>query len=450
MKKMKKMKQVVAMLLLIGICASLMACGNAGGEGEKSNGEKPGIGSGDPEGGNEYAGVTVVVAVNYTGDSLTAFQEICDAFEKESGCDIVLDNYGGDYSNMMTTRCAANSLPDVFVTAGWSLKRVKEYSLALTDQEYIQYYNETAKGVLEDDDGNYYAMMISCGVNGNVINLSVCEAAGVDPYAIHTWDDFLAACQTISDAGFTAIASTPDAGLTANIAGTFLSYEGEVANVNDALLDGTWDWSEYMYVLKFWQKCLQNGYFFRDAKSMNTTDMYERFASGQAAFIVAENSDSIQTCLDLNSNGKFAFAPYPASKEGGEEVMVIGEGDSFAIWKDSNNIECAKEFLNYLSTTEVTLKLIAATGRIACLEYTMEADDTSGTTAITDMQSAFADHNLAYHNLWDREYLPTGMWGKMGNAATKLFSNYDSDTKLQAIIDDIKKYFDICYAASNE
>lgn len=438
------MKKIVSMLLLAGMCVSLVACGGSNDEG------KPNVKGGGSGGGNEFAGVTMEVAVNYTGDGLTAFQNICDDFEKQSGCEIVLDNYGGDYSNMMTTRCASNELPDVFMTAGWSLKRFKEYSMDLSGEKYIQDYNETAQGVLEDEDGKYYAMMMSCGVNGNVVNLSVCEAAGVDPLQIHTWDDFLAACKKVKDAGFTAIASTPDAGLTANIAGTFLSYEGEVANVNDAILNGTWDWSEYMHVLKFWQTCLKNGYLFKDAKSMNTSDMYERFASGQAAFIVAENSDAIQTCLDLNSEGKFIFAPYPASKEGGEEVMVIGEGDAFAIWKDSQNVDCAKSFLNYLATKDVTLKLIAETGRTACQKTVMEADDTSGTRAITEMQKSYADHNLAYHNLWDREYLPTGMWGKMGNAATKLFSNYESDAKLQSIIDDVKKYYDICYASDNK
>lgn len=447
--KMKKMRRMISMLLLVGMCASLVACGGSESKSD-DGGKKPEIVGGDSAGGSEFAGVELEVAVNYTGDSLTAFQGICSAFGKETGCDVIVDNYGSDYSNMMTTRCASNALPDVFMTAGWSLRRFKEYSLDLSEEEYIQHYNDTAKGVLEDEDGKYYAMMISCGVNGNVVNLSVCEAADVDPYAIHTWDDFLAACEKIKAAGFTPIASTPDAGLTANIAGTFLSYEGEVANVNDALLDGTWDWSEYIYVLKFWQTCLKNGYLFKDAKSMNTNDMYERFASGQAAFIVAENSSAVQTCLDLNAKGKYAYAPYPASKEGGEEAVVIGEGDAFAIWKDSKNIDCAKAFLNYVATSDVALKLISATGRTACLDYLTEVDNTSGTQTIIEMQEAYADHNVVYHNLWDREYLPSGMWGIMGNAATKLFSNYDSDEKLQSIISDIKKYYDTCYAEQNE
>ncbi len=442
---MRNRKKGIVIVLAAVLAMSVAACG-----GNSQEGGKPGKGQGGSKGSGEYAGVSLEVAVNYTGDSLTTFQKLCNNFEKETGCDIVLDNYGSDYSNIMTTRCASNSLPDVFVTAGWSLKRFKNYSLELTNEEYVKHYNDTAKGVLEDEDGKYYAMMVSSGVNGNVVNLAVCEKANVDPYAIHTWDDFLAACKKIKDAGFTPIASTPDAGLTANIAGTFLSYDGEIANVNDAILNGTWDWSEFIHVLKFWQSCLKSGYLFKDAKSMNTNDMYERFASGQAAFIVAENSASIETCMDLNPNGKFIFAPFPASKEGGEEVMAIGEGDSFAIWKDSNNIDCAKAFLNYLATEEVTLELIAGTGRTACMDYVLENDKTNGTKAITQMQEDFSEHNLAYHNLWDREYLPTGMWGKMGTSATKLFSNYDSDAKLQSIIGDLKKYYDICYASAHE
>lgn len=42
-----------------------------------------------------------------------------------------------------------------------------------------------------------YVLMISELINGTLVNLDACDAAGVDPYAIHTWDDFTEACAKI-------------------------------------------------------------------------------------------------------------------------------------------------------------------------------------------------------------------------------------------------------------
>jgi raffinose/stachyose/melibiose transport system substrate-binding protein len=399
---------------------------------------KPGTNDGTNT--NELEGVTLEVAVNYTGESLTVFQQICSAFEGKTGATIVIDNYGQDYASTMVTRMAANNLPDVFVTAGWSLRRYKEYSIDLSDQDYCKQYSDSALGVIQDDDGAIYVCMLSIGINGNVVNLSVCQEAGVDPYAIHTWEDFLDACEKIKQAGFTPIASNPDAGLTCNIAGTFLTYENAIADVGDKLLDGTWDWKEYIHVLKFYQKALENEYFFKDARSINTNDMYERFASGKAAFIISENTASIQTSYNLNPKGNFIFAPFPASTDEGEEAVTAGEGDAFGIWKDSKNIEAAKMFLNYLSTPEVTLKFLNATSRMACQKNVMEIDDTPGTMAFKKMQEDYSDHNIGYYNIWDRDYLPSGMWGYMDTAASKMFADY-SDDGLQNIVEFLRKAF---------
>ena len=451
------MKKLLACLLSVIMVLGLIACGGGESDGTGSGSEPAGSQEADVqpggkptqsggEAGNQLAGVTLEVAVNYTGDSLTAFQQICSAFESKYGATIVIDNYGSDYSSTMINRMAANNLPDVFVTAGWSLRRYKDYSLDLSDQEYCSTYDESALGVIQDTDGKIYVCMVSNGVNGNVVNLNVCEAAGVDPFAITTWDEFLAACEKIKNAGFTPIASNPDAGLTSNLAGTFLTYKGEVADVGDKIKDGSWDWEEYMYLLKFYQTALTSGYFFKDARSINTNDMYERMAAGQAAFIISENTASIATLYSLTPKGNFIFAPFPASKAGGEEAIVSGEGDAFSIWKDSKNIEASKIFLNYLATPEVTLKLLDATSRVSCMKPAMEVDETPGTKALGAVEDNYKGHNIGYYNIWDREYLPSGMWAYMGTACNKLFADY-SDSGLRAVIDFLRDGYKNVYVA---
>lgn len=439
------MKKLLTILLTTLMIFTLVGCGDSDSD---SGNKKPGQNTNAETAGTELAGVKIEVAVNFTGDAQTAFANIISDFEYKTGAEIVTDWYGSDYATMMTTRMAANNMPDVFVTAGWSLKKYKEYSLDLSDQDYCKQYNDSALGVIQDTDGAIYVCMISEGVNGIVYNVNVCEAAGVDFHSLHTWNDFLEACQKVKDAGFTPIASRPNAGLTSNAVGTWLTYEGEIANVGDQLLNGTWDWKEYRYVLETYAKALDNGYFFTDSKSMSETDTLERVASGKAAFIIGDNTASIQTLFELNPKGDYEFGPFFASTEEGVEAVAVGEGDAFSISKNSKNIDACKQFLNYLASEEVTLKLIASTSRIACQENVMEKDNTTGTSAYKRMQENFADHNIVYENIFDRDYLPSSMFGILGNAAGKLWADHSSEG-IDEIIAYCKENFDRLYKEGN-
>ena len=62
--------------------------------------------------------------------------------------------------------------------------------------------------------------MISELINGTLVNLDLCENAGVDPYSIRTWDDFTEACEKIKASGATANGTNLQAGVLANPGGT--------------------------------------------------------------------------------------------------------------------------------------------------------------------------------------------------------------------------------------
>ena len=108
-----------------------------------------------------------------------------------------MTEYGDDYENTIKTRMASNSLPDIFETHGWSILRYKEYLLDLRDEPWVSDYDNSALGVIQDEDGSIYVLMVSELVNGTLVNLEVCEAAGVDPYEIKTWQQFTEACAKI-------------------------------------------------------------------------------------------------------------------------------------------------------------------------------------------------------------------------------------------------------------
>ncbi|MBQ3419400.1 MAG: carbohydrate ABC transporter substrate-binding protein [Erysipelotrichaceae bacterium] len=441
------MKKVLICLLSVVMLLALVGCSGDGSS--NNNNKKPNQEIHDNPDANTLAGVNLEVAVNFTGDAQTAFAAICSNFENRYGATVTVDWYGSDHATLMTTRMAANNMPDVYVTAGWSIKKYKDYSLDLRDEPYCKDYTDSALGVIKDKDGSIYVCMVSEGINGVVYNVNVCKEAGVDYLSIHTWDDLWAACEKIKEAGFTPIASRPNAGMTSNAVGTWLTYEGEVANVGDKLLDGTWNWEEYRYVLDAYGQAVDKGYFFADAKSMNEMDTLERLASGRAGIIIGDNTASVQTMYEMNSKGDFAIGPFPASTEEGVEAITVGEGDAFAISKNSKNIDAAKIFLRYLAEEEVTRKLISATGRKACQESVLANDDTDGTKAFLRLEEEYADHKMIYANIFDREYLPAGMFGILGNVAGKIFAGRSEADKKEAI-SYLKENFDRLYKETKQ
>ena len=421
------MRKKIALALSAMMMISMAACGvTTGDEGGSTSGSSAAANSSSAaatSGSGEFAGTTLEIAENYTGDKATVFNELVDAFEAETGCTVNVSEYGNDYEATMKTRMASNELPDIFVTHGWSILRYKEYLTDLSDQSWVSDYDESALGVIQDEGGEIYVLMTSQLVNGTLVNLDVCEAADVDPYSLHTWDDVTAAAEKIKAAGYTPFGSITNPGLLANFAGTWVSYEGEQAEDSEAMLDGTWDWESYKIFLNQQVEWINAGYYYEDVMTMKDTDLTQRWADGLAAFNCGNDPSFLNAALALNPDGNYAFLPSFASKEGGKEHVGIGEGDAFGIWKDSKNMDASKAFLEFLAQPANAVKLNTATGNITCLKSAMELDSSYGLQVFTEMQEKCADCDILYENLWDRKYMPSGMWGIFGNAMNMLFDN---------------------------
>lgn len=454
------MKRALALLLTAGMIFTMSGCGSEKVTGEENISEQSTVQSNNEEAGgtettqaematdSEIAGSELEIAVIYTGNQAAAFQEIVDGFEKEYQCEVNIAEYGADYESTLKTRMAANDLPDVFMTHGWSVIRYKEYLIDLRNEPWVQDYDESALGVIQDDDGSIYVMMIAEGINGTVVNKQVCDAAGVDPYSIHTWNDFTDACEKIKEAGYTPISVIPNPGLLANIAGTWVSYEGEASEDSEAMLNGSWNWESYKGLLDVYAEWIDAGYFYDDVMTMNDSDLVERYASGKAAFCLGNGPEIMLTCQNLNPEQEYLFLPSFASKEGGTEFVGIGEGGSFGIWKDTENEAAAKVFLEYMTRPEVAIKMNALTGEISCLKSVMEMDNSYGLKVFQTMKENCTGEIL-YENLWDRKYMPSGMWPIFGNACSMLFDDYSDEGK-QEVIDYLKENYQDLYEAAKE
>ncbi len=388
------------------------------------------------------SGQSIEVATYLSGNSLAAYQQIIADFEKESGVTVVLDVYGDDYESTMKTRMASKALPDVFETHGWSLIRYKEYLTDLSTEPWAADISNAAKGVIADTDGKFYTLMTTGSCLGIAVNVNVCEAAGVDPWAINTWEEFNAACDKIKAAGYTPISNYfTSAGALANNDGSWLTYENAQFNDSEAILNGTWDWADFKTILQYLATWFDNGYLYEDCGTITQSDAIERTAKNECAFLVGVGTSFQAAVLALNPDVKMALVPVFASTENGARFVGIGEGASFGIWKDTQKMDACKAFLSYVAAHADPLN--AAAGELSTLPC--ETTKSYGMQLLEEMESHYP--NVFYDNLWDRKYMPSGMWG-IFKVAAGMFCEDHSEANMDEVITYLKDNYNDLYEAA--
>ena len=225
-------------------------------------------------------GTISVFATSYTDAKLEMFQEIINDFTAE-------------------TMMASNSLPDVWMTHGWSLLRYSEYLKVVNDQPWFDSIDkDSLAGVMADENGNFYALGMSMSISGLIYNKDALDKAGVDPNSIRTWDDFDAACEKLVAAGITPLAIGGSvggnlAGLLGSVAPTFWTDEGAKYDLGDSLKDGTFDFDTYATELyEYLATWMKKGYINEDVLTLDAAGAQQMLGSGEAAFMVRGTDNS--------------------------------------------------------------------------------------------------------------------------------------------------------------
>lgn len=313
-------------------------------------------------------GTISVFATSYTDAKLEMFQEIINDFTAETGIQVDLITPGSEGEAQLKTMMASNSLPDVWMTHGWSLLRYSEYLKVVNDQPWFDSIDkDSLAGVMADENGNFYALGMSMSISGLIYNKDALDKAGVDPNSIRTWDDFDAACEKLVAAGITPLAIGGSVG--GNLAGLL--------------------------------------------------------GSGEAAFMV-RGTDNITVARQYYPDANMGVLPLPSSADGAPSFRV-GEGDAWGVWKDTENEAACWALLDYLARPEVGSKWATVSGALP----TVEGADAADVYTLNCYKQAVEDCNgkVQYDNLFDRKFFPSGMWGIMADSMSMMLSNPDDVTE---------------------
>jgi len=433
------MKNYARLLFLLAFTLIAAACGDSDAGTPASNAPDSGStstasASPSPATSTPQEPVTLDFTTNSSGGTLDAFKEIVAQFNKDHpGITVELAELGKDFNALMTAKMASNDLPDLFSTAGWSVRRFGEYLLPLNDREWAGQIADQIQPVVTNAAGHLVALPMDVDISGMVYNKALLQELGIA--VPETWEQFLAACETIKKAGYTPIAvagkETSDvAGLMSRIALSLLvqSHPGYKAEFEQ----GSFDWSQFGVVTDFVENLKAKGYLNADYLTADKATLYAEFARNKVVFAFQSNQ-TIAEIKKLNPAADVSMMRLPVQDTSTAPFLVSGERDSVGVWKDTKHPQEALTFIDYLAQPENVRKIAEA--------YSLPAGLKGVEVNLGALQDTFDQYQDAVvSNHFDRQYLPNGMFTTLGTVGSGFLSGtMDKQTVIKTMSEDYSR-----------
>ncbi|MBD1380687.1 ABC transporter substrate-binding protein [Metabacillus arenae] len=348
-----------------------------------------------------------------------AIEGLVEKFEEENPTiDIQVNLPGAGYEDMLRVKMAANDMPDLFDTHGWSQLRYGEYVADQKDMDWVQHLDPALDQILKDKDGKVYAFPINQAKDGISYNVNILEKYGIK--APKTLDEFMTALETVKEKSKGEV--TPlwiPGGENGNIAQIFdelatpLLITDEENSYGDQLLDGSFDWSKYTPLPEKIKEMQEKGLINEDVLTAKPQQATELMAQDKIAFTFVAGSLG-PDATELNPEVKVGTMPVPAIHEGDKQSWIGGERYTIALWKDTKHPEEAKAFIEFMAQPEN-------------VEIMAKATSAPDPLTNVDAENYFSEFYKEYEDIkvepyFDRVYLPSGMWAVMSTTGQELLS----------------------------
>lgn len=299
-----------------------------------------------------YEGVTLDMFI-YTAEYNEGTQAIMAKATEELGMEFAIEiSPGGtEGDNLVKTKCASGDLPDIVNYNSGSLFTAlnpKEHFLDITDEEMTAKFDEAFTSTVSQDDRIYGAPFTTTQAGAIVYWKPDYEELGLE--VPKTWDEFIANCTALKDAGKTPVYLS--AGDTWTTQLVFLGDNYNVLAKNPSFAEeftaGTAKFATDEGALRSWDKYADLVDMYNaDYTAAKYDDGLEAMATGQAthwfmltqviAGMVANHPEAAENL------GVFAIPGDDPENTG----LTVWEPNAWYISKDSENTEAALAFLDF-------------------------------------------------------------------------------------------------------
>ncbi|MCC6986648.1 MAG: extracellular solute-binding protein [Anaerolineales bacterium] len=355
----KKLFGLLSLLVLLSL--ALTACG--GGAATEAPAEEPAATEEAPAATEEAPAATEAAAEEITltlgswrVDDVAAWEAINAAFhEKYPNITVKFDPTNPpDYNATLRTQLETGTGPDLYFVRSFATGRElfdAGYVASLKDLPGINdSFTEASRAPWATETGEPYAVPIIAVSHGVYYNKEIFAANGIEVPA--TWEELMAASQTLLDAGVIPFANgTKDAWdinevvmmqfIPSNIGG----FEGRMAYLNGDRCFNSEEMVASFQQIDDMQPYLPNGF-----EAVSYYDAAQLFAQGQAAMVM-DGSWSIGAFEKDATDFEWGVF-YPPALEGKDTYVTFHIDAAIGANAASPNLEAAMTFLEFLESSD--------------------------------------------------------------------------------------------------
>jgi ABC-type glycerol-3-phosphate transport system substrate-binding protein len=408
--------------LLLTLVLAVMAAGCGGDDDEDGAGATTG-----EETTEEAVSGTVSVMAVWTGPEQASFQAVLDGF-KEANPDVTV-NYtsaGDQLPTQLSTAVEGGNPPDIAVLPQPGLMRDFAEKDALQPLDFARDDIQTNLGdsavELGSVDDTLYGFLFKAANKSTVwYNIAAFEEAGVEP--AESWEDFLAAADTINASGVPAysIGGADGWTLTDLFENIYLRTAGP--EMYDQLSTHEIPWTDQSVK----DALTEMGKILGDADNIAggtagalqtdfPTSVSNVFSASPKAAQVLEG-DFVPGVVEHGLEPGTDFGVFPFPEIGDSGLAVVGGGDTVVMFSDS---PAAQALIRYLTTAEAA-EIWASRGGFASLNKDVDTsvypDEITQTTA-----GALSEAEVFRFDLSDLQ--PAAFGGTVGQGMFKLFQDF--------------------------
>lgn len=366
---------------------------------------------------------------------LDEYAEMVKAFEESHpGVKIEVQHAANDSNTLLQSRINSGDIPDVFdVESGTSAKKYYEYAYDWTDDtDVTSLFNEDALETGRDDDGKIKSLPWTYENMGLIYNKGCFEKAGIEALPTNM-DELAEACQKLKDAGITPFAiAAKETWVLGQMATHFmLDKSKDAAGTVEAIESGELafadmpNWSNFF---KFLDLTVEYGPDKPLEIDWETSE--NMLANGEAAMI--HMGDWCQSTLDsFNPDANLGFLPFPVGSTEDDATLLSSCNWTYIVNKDSENLDLAKEYCEYILTSEEGQKwMCEGVGAVPGVKTDMTVSGklaNDAKTYIADGKTNGWIHTIAPNSYADTcgPYIQSYMLGDMSaDEVTELFQEF--------------------------
>ncbi len=368
-------RKLLSMMLVTALSLGLITgCGSDGAGAEAENGSGEASGDEDEAEAAEDAGTEEAEAGSAqeteSGDAQTItmmgwydepdMEPIIAEVNKQLGGKYVMEYTYVDntnFNNVLSTQLAAGEGPDIIMDGSNFPAEIKAGNVEdISSYDFISEFNEAGMALCTSEDKTYgipsYGWFSGIWCNTDI--LSECQVE-----IPKTFDEFVAACETINAKGYTAYGfgladdSTAYSCLMGYLENSF--YHNNSANPDGIGFDAKFAKGEATMsgnideCVNKWYQLIEKGLIAEESLGISCQEMLNTFKNGEVAFL----HGGPWQYNELKESG-VKFAMLPQLSETGENVYVLGgPAASFGINVNTQNHEGAEAALEALASVEV-------------------------------------------------------------------------------------------------